>query len=81
MNRRTKNQKAKTVSMKKGRKRGEGVWLGTISGLGTPDTTEQFIGASFRRSLLRRAGSGVFPPPRPSPLRVQGLFGVFCEAV
>jgi hypothetical protein len=32
-----KNQKAKTVSMKKGRKRGEGVWLGTVSGLGTPD--------------------------------------------
>jgi hypothetical protein len=33
-----KNQKTKTVSMKKGRKREEGVWLGTVSGLGTPDT-------------------------------------------
>jgi hypothetical protein len=32
-----KNQKAKTVNMKKGRKRGEGVWLGIVSGLGTPD--------------------------------------------
>jgi hypothetical protein len=28
-------KKAKTV---KGRKRREGVWLGTVSGLGTPDT-------------------------------------------
>jgi hypothetical protein len=25
--------------MKKGRERGEGVWLGTVSGLGTPDRT------------------------------------------
>jgi hypothetical protein len=33
-----KNQKAKTVNMKKGRKRGERVWLGAVSGLGTPDT-------------------------------------------
>jgi hypothetical protein len=32
-----KNQKAKTVNMKKGRKRGEGVWLGVVSGVGTPD--------------------------------------------
>jgi hypothetical protein len=31
-------ERSKTVSMKKGRKRGEGVWLGTVSGLGTPDT-------------------------------------------
>jgi hypothetical protein len=23
--------------MKKGKERGEGVWLGTVSGLGTPD--------------------------------------------
>jgi hypothetical protein len=26
--------------MKKGKERGEGVWLGTVSGLGTPDTPE-----------------------------------------
>jgi len=31
------DQKAKTVNMKREEKRGEGVWLGTASGLGTPD--------------------------------------------
>jgi hypothetical protein len=30
-------KKAKTV---KGRERGEGVWLGTVSGLGTSDTPD-----------------------------------------
>jgi hypothetical protein len=37
INRRTKIQKTKTANMKKGKERGEGVWLGTVSGLGTPD--------------------------------------------
>jgi hypothetical protein len=43
-----KNQKAKTVNMKKGRKKGEGVWLGTVSGVGTPDTTDAVSRASLR---------------------------------
>jgi hypothetical protein len=32
-------KKAKTINVKKGRKSGEGVWLGIVSGLGTPDRT------------------------------------------
>jgi hypothetical protein len=34
--------------MKKGKERGEGVWLGTVSGLGTPDTDGVTVGGPFR---------------------------------
>jgi hypothetical protein len=67
--------------MKKGRERGEGVWLGAVSGLGTPDTPEDYERASFRRTIPLWAGSGFFRRPGPALLCVWGLFCVFCKAV
>jgi hypothetical protein len=45
----------------------QGVWLGTISGLGTPDTTGKALWASFRRTYEFGPGLGFFRRPGPAP--------------
>ena len=62
--------------MKKGKERGEGVWLGIVSGLGTPDTTDWRCGASFMRTTGFGPGLGFFRRPGPAPY-VSGVCFVF----
>jgi len=53
--------------MKKDRKRGEGVWLDAVSGLGTPDTPDDVSRASFKRTPVYGPGPGFFRRPGPAP--------------
>ena len=40
-------------------------WL-DFSSLGTPDTRKLYVEGLLTEDIVLRAGSGVFPPPRPS---------------
>jgi hypothetical protein len=67
--------------MKKGWKEGRGVWLGIVSGVGTPDTTDA-VSRAFLRGQPYMGRVRGFSAAQAQPfLCVWGLFCVFCEAV
>jgi hypothetical protein len=73
-------KKAKTINVKKGRKRGRGGLAGHRQRTRNPRHTDVTGWASFRRTPRIGPGLGFFRRPGPA-LCVWGLFCVFCEAV